>query len=679
MKKLKGQKSGVALLWSLVIITVLLVITGSMATVIIKESHMTVDITDSSQAYANAKSGTDWAQQYITDLNPAPSYPTASTPFHFDLKNGTDDIGFYEVTIQGTSYPYTISSKGYYAGATRKIETKFNTKDLGSPVSNTMPIAGIGNNSESFTMYFDFLANSSSGGGFNNINFGLSDSFGAGNINLFTDGSGTIFVKSGATTTPAKNSSGDLKMSDLADGNFYRATIHYIKNSNVLLKITDIANGSCKGSALTDENTGSFNRNYLYPNPNNSGTITYLANGDTTYNFPYFRSGGIIFTNVSVAPANSATTAPAGTLDVTTDPTNDARNSQHYASPGAPVTLTWSPILNSNEAYIDNGVGPISPADLSKTVTPASLPMTYTLTVIGSNGTRITSSVTISQTPINTLIYNVAANGGGTISGQPNQSLKYGDTGTQVSANPNAGYVFGGWTVGGSNYNSPTPTRTDKMMSSPLTFTANFYIGIGFENGNFAALPWGAPASSGISGYGGTVTPQVLTSGPGWGPHSGSYALRLYGSYYGTGGAKVPEAYPPAAGDAYVVLPVYVPSYHPTGTTGWKLRFYAAGSIGGINNGQHNNVTVETRDAAWGLMWRWIASSDQTVNDSAHNGIKVGTSPDSYNGWVNWSGSPYETGDISGYGGNTIYMFAHAHNGNWYSSLLLDDIQLVAY
>lgn len=56
-KKIKKQNQGIALLWVLVLIIVMLIITGSMSSLIIKELTMSLGIDLSEQAYAAAKSG----------------------------------------------------------------------------------------------------------------------------------------------------------------------------------------------------------------------------------------------------------------------------------------------------------------------------------------------------------------------------------------------------------------------------------------------------------------------------------------------------------------------------------------------------------------------------------------------------------------------------------------------
>ena len=64
-----------------------------------------------------------------------------------------------------------------------------------------------------------------------------------------------------------------------------------------------------------------------------------------------------------------------------------------------------------------------------------------------------------------------AAGPGGTISGMSSQIINYGSSGTAVSAVPNAGYYFLGWSDGMTN-----ATRTDLNDTSNLSVTANFAI-----------------------------------------------------------------------------------------------------------------------------------------------------------------------------------------------------------
>jgi prepilin-type N-terminal cleavage/methylation domain-containing protein/uncharacterized repeat protein (TIGR02543 family) len=61
--------------------------------------------------------------------------------------------------------------------------------------------------------------------------------------------------------------------------------------------------------------------------------------------------------------------------------------------------------------------------------------------------------------------------GNGTISGSSSQTLSAGGTGTTVTAQPNSGYIFVGWS---DSY--PTSTRTDSNVQANLTVTASFAV-----------------------------------------------------------------------------------------------------------------------------------------------------------------------------------------------------------
>ena len=72
---------------------------------------------------------------------------------------------------------------------------------------------------------------------------------------------------------------------------------------------------------------------------------------------------------------------------------------------------------------------------------------------------------------INTYTLTYTAGAGGTIAGTSSQTVNYGASGTQVTAVPNIGYTFAGWSDGVTN-----AARTDSNVNGNIGVTANFTI-----------------------------------------------------------------------------------------------------------------------------------------------------------------------------------------------------------
>lgn len=121
---LRTRKNGFALIWSLLMISIILIVTNSMASYIIRESQMSVRIEDSIQAYALAQSGIEWAKLYVTNNPNSPNV----TP------SGLGSLGdIFETGLPGTKVDVTITkdvatdkvtviSQALYAGVSRKLQ-----------------------------------------------------------------------------------------------------------------------------------------------------------------------------------------------------------------------------------------------------------------------------------------------------------------------------------------------------------------------------------------------------------------------------------------------------------------------------------------------------------------------------------------------------------------------------
>ena len=144
--------------------------------------------------------------------------------------------------------------------------------------------------------------------------------------------------------------------------------------------------------------------------------------------------------------------------------------------------------------------------DRTFTITPNAGYHVATLTVDGSpvapaqsyTFTDVTQAHTISAAfAINTYTLTYTAGAGGTITGTSPQSVDHGGSGTPVTAVPDTGYHFVGWSDG-----LLTATRTDADVAADASVTAAFAI-------NTYTLTYTAGAGGTITG----TSPQIVEHG----------------------------------------------------------------------------------------------------------------------------------------------------------------------
>jgi len=158
------EKKGVALLWAIVTGTVILLIGSVVANVVIKESKMTVDVENSSKAYAAAHTGIDWGKWCIDNLA-APTNCNISQYSSSPLIIGDSET---TIAIAGGPVDYQIESIGKNypdRTVTRKLlynykSSPFNTFSTANVLSGTIP----GSASDSFSFMFDYWRSVSSSG-----------------------------------------------------------------------------------------------------------------------------------------------------------------------------------------------------------------------------------------------------------------------------------------------------------------------------------------------------------------------------------------------------------------------------------------------------------------------------------------------------------------------------------
>lgn len=168
------KKQGVALLWAVILSSVLLLISGTMVSYIVRESQFSIKITDSNQAFAYAKSGIEWGIDCYEN-NKIDPINGCNIPKVIDVDNdGTPET---TVTIfrDSPSDPYSVSSESNINNVLRKLvyqiipdsgtliqpaPTGNTPADPGASYMDTVENLGIGDNSESFTLQFDFWLDS---------------------------------------------------------------------------------------------------------------------------------------------------------------------------------------------------------------------------------------------------------------------------------------------------------------------------------------------------------------------------------------------------------------------------------------------------------------------------------------------------------------------------------------
>lgn len=152
------MKKGVALIWVLVLSTVLLLMTNMMVDIIVKESRFGSNIVDSTRAYLAAESGITWGKDYLKTYIANPSANA------FDIK--VDNISVHVTYQQLPEGGYLIGSNADSNGVNRKIEYRVKSYSPAlAPCVNTAPVhldLSDLNLSGSFDTAFNYSTESSS-------------------------------------------------------------------------------------------------------------------------------------------------------------------------------------------------------------------------------------------------------------------------------------------------------------------------------------------------------------------------------------------------------------------------------------------------------------------------------------------------------------------------------------
>lgn len=175
---------------------------------------------------------------------------------------------------------------------------------------------------------------------------------------------------------------------------------------------------------------------------------------------------------------------------------------------GQNAVLAWT-TAGAASLSISPGVGSVAGASGTSAISPAST-TTYTLTAANAAGT-VTRSATV------TVDYRIEfqSGPGGSLAGIPAQSVAFGASSAPVSAVPNPGYAFAGWTGTGGFSSMANPlvltgiaaNQTVTAHFGPATFTVAFVAGAG---GNLVG-----PLSQTIA-FGGSCAAVTAVPSPGF-------------------------------------------------------------------------------------------------------------------------------------------------------------------
>lgn len=312
MKLLKPTKQkGIALMWVLILSFVLMVITTTMVTYMVKENRMSLGIQDSTQSYAYARTGIDWGMARIVSMK---SGETVSQGLNLDMDTGTPPILETNVVITATADGEgKIVSTSDWQGVKRTIEFEkkpITFAEVTPSDDNLLTGRHLPGNNGSFRLGFDFWTNqnnpspmwfglaseSDSGGSYIALHFSGSYA----NIEVKKDGgpsASLAAISNTIPTTPAFTYSGSNE--SYAD---YRAEIIYVKDTsvNVVIKKRDMGTGvyNCYASGTLDMQEHSLNDlgslDYFYVK-NSVGDFQYLKTSGTIADGSYlqYRSGGL--------------------------------------------------------------------------------------------------------------------------------------------------------------------------------------------------------------------------------------------------------------------------------------------------------------------------------------------------------------------------------------------------
>jgi len=251
-------KRGVALIWTLLTISILLFVTSTMANYIIRESQMSVRLEDSTRAYALAQSGIEWSKQYAANHTDSITLALDSENIPLSDVFGAD-TGTVTVSVKRGSPtdPVKIISEGSYAGVGRKLQYTI-VSNVATEITKDKILGGAKYSTDaSYDFQFDIWKKV---GSTQSVQFGLSD--GTKKLTVVYDGSSMFTISAASdSVNPPKTESTSI----IEDGGPYTSTstshairvkVRYLESTAVQMTIYRMADPGgmfiCNNTATID-------------------------------------------------------------------------------------------------------------------------------------------------------------------------------------------------------------------------------------------------------------------------------------------------------------------------------------------------------------------------------------------------------------------------------------------
>ncbi len=482
----------------------------------------------------------------------------------------------YSITVNyGSSVSYTYGSSFSGGSGIQYVNP--------SPSSGSQTITGNTNINAQYTTqyYVTTSANPASGGSVSpssewvdagtSVTFSETPNSGSGYQYIFTGWSGTY-------------SSSSTSFSETVNGPITE-TASFSEQYYLLVSASPSNGGSVSGGG------------WYYP-----GSVAEVSESPSTgYHFVDWSTGSTSSAiSITMNGPESVTAYFAintYTVTFTSSPVEGAPISTNYGSGNTPYSITVD--YGSTVSYTFGSSFSISSEPGTQYVNPNP----------ASGSITVTSSQTINAQYTTQYYLTTSANpsSGGTVSPYPN----WADAGSQVtiSATPNAGYKFTGWSGSGSGSYSGSSSSYTITMNGPITETGNFATVV--YTVTFTSSPSGAPIST---NYGSGTTPYSIAV------NYGSTVSYTYGSSF-SGGSGVQYVSPsPATGSITVTSSQTINAQY---TTQYYLTI-SAGSGGSVSpsSGWHNSgssVTISATPNSNYYFVSWSGSGSGSYSGSSQS------------------------------------------------------------
>jgi Family of unknown function (DUF6288)/Bacterial Ig domain/Divergent InlB B-repeat domain/Bacterial Ig-like domain/HEAT repeats len=274
------------------------------------------------------------------------------------------------------------------------------------------------------------------------------------------------------------NFTGEINVSDIMGDGRYAMSLGgpYINKTNIFNMVVDntadtlagFVSGTNKASRTITGSIGGVTRPFYVAMGNNSNNCLNSAVGEV-----------IIIEDTSPGTRQMVEGYLAHKWGVAAQLPSD--HPYKAAPPGAGPTYTITASAGSGGSIMPSGAVVVDKGNNQGfTISPNTGYRVAAVTVdggsIGATNSYIFSNVAIGHTISATFVLNqytltYTAGANGSISGTKTQTVNHGASGTQITAVPNAGYVFLNWSDG--RRDNP---RRDTSVTGPITVTANFAV-----------------------------------------------------------------------------------------------------------------------------------------------------------------------------------------------------------